>query len=339
MAGGEYKAVQNTERERERRAPKIMHGKHVIRSVCWFHVLGCFLGCHMTAPIHVWKKPQLATGGSVRVAIAPVGGANAVAEKLEQAMVVARPQAMQNLAVYYPAELERAGGIQLVAYDGQPSEMGAFGAAKRVGAQYLLAAEVVSHHLEVPEPASQGRAFDFIRRKSQPETLTVRWTVYDAQSGKRLGDKTICMDRLRAEREYPDLAYQSSGELKVIAASARRSWELLVPTTHVTDVVLDLPWFMPGSTRVRRGNAYARQGRWDLAEREWQEAADVHPWNRAAWHNLSLAAVANEDFELAKGRLQHAKTSLVPGDETARTAALISSLESEYRDSFQVSGR
>lgn len=316
-----------------------MFGKRDIRSLCWLQLLWCFVGCHMTAPMHVWKKPQLATGGSVRVAIAPVGGASEVAEKLEQAMVVARPQAMQNLAVYYPDQLEKAGGIQLVAYDGQPSEMGAFGAAKRVGAQYLLAAEVVSHDLEVPEQVNQGRFFNFVRRKPQPETLTVRWTVYDAQSGKRLGDKTICMDRLRAEREYPDLAYQSSGELKVIAASARRSWELLVPTTHVTEVVLDLPWMMPGSARVRRGNAYARQGRWDLAEREWQEAADVHPWNRAAWHNLSLAAVANEDFELAKGRLQHAQSSLLPGDETARTAAWISGLESEYRDSFQVDGK
>ena len=53
----------------------------------------------MTAPMHVWKKPKLATGGSVRVALAPVGGTSEVAEKLEQAMVVARPQAMQQLAV------------------------------------------------------------------------------------------------------------------------------------------------------------------------------------------------------------------------------------------------
>ena len=142
------------------------------------------------------------------------------------------------------------------------------------------------------------------------------------------------MDRERAEQEYPDLAYQSSGELKVIAASARRSWELLVPTTHVTQADLDLPWFMPGSSRVRKGNAYARQGRWDLAEREWQEAADVHPWNRAAWRNLSLAAVANEDFELAKQRLQHANTKLWPGEETAKTAAWIGEMQSEYQASF-----
>ncbi len=103
-------------------------------------VIGCTVGCGMTAPMHVWKKPKLATGGSVRVALAPVGGTSEVAEKLEQAMVVARPQAMQQLAVFYPDQLEQVSGIQLAAFDGQPSEMGSFGAAKRVGAEYLMTA-------------------------------------------------------------------------------------------------------------------------------------------------------------------------------------------------------
>ena len=297
-------------------------------------VIGCTVGCGMTAPMHVWKKPKLATGGSVRVALAPVGGTSEVAEKLEQAMVVARPQAMQQLAVFYPDQLEQVSGIQLAAFDGQPSEMGSFGAAKRVGAEYLMTAEVVRHHFVTNDQMKPPRLLDFMRRKPLTDSLTVRWTVYDTRTGQRLGDNTIYMDRERAEQDYPDLAYQSSGELKVIAASARRSWELLVPTTYVTQAELDLPWVMPGSSRVRKGNAYARQGRWDLAEREWQEAADVHPWNRAAWHNLSLAAVANEDFDLAKQRLQHANTKLWPGEETAKTSAWIGQMQSEYQASF-----
>jgi tetratricopeptide (TPR) repeat protein len=83
-------------------------------------------------------------------------------------------------------------------------------------------------------------------------------------------------------------------------------------------VTLDLPWVWAGSSQVRKGNGYARQGRWDLAEREWQDAAENYPSNTAAWHNLSLAAVAREDFELAKARIKHAN-SFLPGDPTYKT--------------------
>ena len=80
-------------------------------SALLLRVVVCSVGCGMTAPMHVWKKPKLATGGSVRVALAPVGGSSEVAEKLEQAMVVARPQAMQQLAVFYPDQLEQVSGL------------------------------------------------------------------------------------------------------------------------------------------------------------------------------------------------------------------------------------
>ncbi|MFM8400371.1 MAG: tetratricopeptide repeat protein, partial [Pirellula sp.] len=88
------------------------------------------------------------------------------------------------------------------------------------------------------------------------------------------------------------------------------------------------------SSRVRKGNAYARLGQWEQAEREWQEAADVHPWNRAAWHNLSMAAVAKEDFQLARDRLTHAETRWIPGDQTAKSAAWIDSIERQHEACF-----
>jgi len=275
-------------------------------------------------------------GGTVKIAVSPIGGDLQVAEKLDQAMIASRPQSMPQLVVLYPDQLARNGGIQLVSYDGQPSEMATLGAARRVGANYVLSGQIVQHQLQSPEEKEPSRQpwYRFLRRPPSPEQMTVRWALYDSSTGKRVLEQNVEMNRTDAEETYPDLAFQPTGDLKVIAACARKSWEMVVPTTHAAQASLALPWFSPGSSQVRKGNAYAKLGRWENAEREWQEAADQHPWNTAAWTNLSIAAVAHEDFELATSRLRHANTSIWPGDETAKTKAWIETHHQEYVASF-----
>ena len=306
----------------------------MIRYAPLFAGLAIVCGCRMNAPMHVWKTPQLPNGSAVSVAVAPVGGPKEITEKINDSLVATKPQTMPHLAVLYPEQLKKISGIQLVSYDGQPSEMASFGAAKRAGAQYVLAGEIVQHDLGPRQPDKKPKLLSFLKRKQPAESMSVRWTVFDAQTGSRLGENTIRMDAKKAIQDYPDLAYQGSPESKVIAASARRSWEMVVPTTTATQATLDLPWLMPGSARVRKGNAYARLGQWEQAEREWQEAADVHPWNRAAWHNLSMAAVAKEDFQLARDRLRHAEPRWIPGTQTAESAAWIDAIEREHDACF-----
>jgi hypothetical protein len=291
-------------------------------------------GCRMSAPMHVWKQPQLTGGSTLVVAVAPVGGPTDITEKLDQSLIATRPQTIPQLAVLYPDQLEKISGIQLVSYDGQPSEMASFGAAKRAGAQYILSGEILQHDLAPRQEPRKPRLLSWLKKKQPDESISIRWTVFDGQSGSRLGENTIYMDTQRSVGDYPDLAYHGSPDMKVLSASARRSWEMVVPTTAATQATLDLPWLMPGSSRVRKGNAYARLGQWEQAEREWQEAADVHPWNRAAWHNLSMAAVAKEDFQLARNRLVHAEARWIPGDQTAESAAWIDSIERQYDACF-----
>jgi hypothetical protein len=48
-----------------------------------------------------------------------------------------------------------------------------------------------------------------------------------------------------------------------------------------------------------------------------------------------MAAVAKEDFQLARDRLEHSKLSWLPGDETAETSAWIDSIQRDYRACFQ----
>jgi len=315
------------------RAPKSMS---MIASIATL-ILGFAAGCQMTAPIHVWKPASIAQPGPVRVALSPIGGEPSVAQQLQDAMRLSRPQNLPHLAVISPTELERIGEIQLVTYDGQPSEMASLGAAKRAGADYLLSGQVVSHQLNPPERRPRRPSLlSFLRKPPPSESISVRWCVYEVGNGRRLGEKTVTMTRREVDQQFPDLAFQSDGAAKVVAASARRSWELVAPTTQATEVLIDLPWFALGSSTVRKGNAYAKLGQWEMAERTWQDAADTYNWNTAAWRNLSIAAVAREDFSLARSRLQHADWKYVPGDGTRNTLLWIEQQQRQYHQAFEL---
>ena len=291
-----------------------------------------FTGCHMTAPMHTWKASEVSKSGLVRIAVAPIGGKTEAAERLQKVMKLAQPQPNPLVAALYPNELEQVGGIQLVSYDNQPNEMATLSAARRAGMDYILQGHIIHDDLEIPPPDPRKSRFQIFKPKEKVESLAVHWVVTDVNNGQKVKERTFAMDRVQAEKRYPDLTMHTpGGDGRVLMASARQSWSLVAPTNEPVNAVLDLPWFMRGSSQVRKGNGYARQGRWDLAEEEWQEAASLHPWNTAAWTNLSLAAVAKEDFQLSRDRLKHANTFL-PGDSTFSTLTWI---EQHQRDHNQ----
>ena len=295
------------------------------------------LGCHMTAPMHTWRASKVAKAGHVRVAVAPIGGNPVVAQRLQNVMQQAQPQPSPLVSALHPAELEQFGGIRLVSYDNQPNEMATLNAARQAGMDFILQGHVLSDDLDTPPPDPNKKPrFSIFKPKKKVETIAVHWVVTDVNSGLKIKEETVAIDRLQAEREFPDLEKQTpTGDGRVLMATARRSWSLVAPRNEPVDATLDLPWVMQGSSQVRKGNGYARQGRWDLAEVEWQEAASLHPWNTAAWTNLSLAAVAKEDFQLARDRLKHANTFL-PGDSTFPTLTWIEQRQQEHHLSLNL---
>ncbi len=294
-------------------------------------------GCHMTAPMHTWKASQVSKSGLVRVAVAPIGGNPSSVERLQNAMKLAQPQPNPLVVALHPVELEQTGGIQLVSFDNQPNEMATLSAARRAGMDYLLQGHIQSDQLDLPPPdPKEKKKFRIFKPKEKTESLVVHWMVTDVNSGLKIKEQTIAIDRDQAEKKYPDLKMHTpGGDGRVLMASARQSWALVAPTSEPVDALLDLPWFALGSSQVRKGNGYAKQGRWDLAEVEWQEAASLHPWNTAAWTNLALAAVAKEDFQLARDRLKHANTFL-PGDSTFPTLIWIEQRQREYHQSLNL---
>ncbi len=296
-----------------------------------------FAGCHMTAPMYTWKASQVSKAGLVRVAVAPIGGSIESAGRLQNAMKLAQPQPNPLVAALHPNELEQMGGIQLVSFDNQPNEMATLSAARRAGMDYLLQGHIQNDQLDLPAPdLNQKKRFRIFKPREKVESLAVHWIVTDVNSGLKIKEQTIALDRIQAEKKFPDLKMHTpGGDGRVLMASARQSWALVAPCNEPSEALLDLPWFAPGSSQIRKGNGYAKQGRWDLAEVEWQEAASLHPRNTAAWTNLSLAAVAKEDFQLARDRLKHAN-SFLPGDPTFSTLIWIEQRQRDYHQSLNL---
>lgn len=283
-------------------------------------------GCTMTAPMTVWQ-PALNQPRAVKtIAMTPIYGPEELAAKLNQAMIEAMQQSGSPITVLHPQLLEEMTSIQLASFDGQPSDVAGMNAARRAKADVLLQGQIVQSQLQPQEPKN-GR---FDTRKRPSEQITVAWTVTDVESGARLTSNTITVDREQAERTYPELAISGGENVdRVIAGLSRESWKMFSPMTTKEDAVLALPWFLPGASKIRQGNGFARQGRWDAAEKSWQDAVSKHPSNNAAWNNLALAAVAHEDFELGRSRVEHAK-SMVPWDTARKTERWIDEHQHNY---------
>jgi hypothetical protein len=286
----------------------------------------------------------------VRVAIAPVGVATRAmptnyfvsmdelqkaAKTLESSIVATTPRPNPLLLTVTPDQLATASQIQLVSYDNQPNEIATVGAARNTNSDLMLQANVVFAHLTPIEDKRRSFLSKLLKRKRNEMHLTVHWTVVDVASGQRVLEQTIDT----TETDVKRLANTVGNQLKmedssIVSLAAYRGWQLVSPQLKPEEVLLDLPWFWLGSSQVRKGNGYARQGRWDLAEKEWQGAADQHPTNAAAWHNLAVSAVAREDFELARSRLKHAD-SIARGRTTDKTERW---LESQQRHYYTIMG-
>ncbi len=104
------------------------------------------------------------------------------------------------------------------------------------------------------------------------------------------------------------------------------------------EVVLNRPYWSLGSKKVREGNAFAEEGLWQMAEYQWQAAATSHPKNKSAWHNLAIASVAQEDFEMARLRLSKAK-GWIPDSQFKKTELWIDAQQKAYHRAFGLPDR
>jgi hypothetical protein len=223
-------------------------------------------------------------------------------------------------------------------------------AAKNRGAQLIVHGNVEMADVGDPtdsqaktlgNPNNPGAAIAVLSGGSpqaKDERMIVTWEAYDVESGKFVNVTTVSLSRTQAEKEYPDLMGNPDPLGRLLTGVSRKTWGQFAPTVNKQDVTLERPYFSFGSKRVREGNTFAEEGLWQMAEHQWQSAVTAHPKNKSAWHNLALASVAQEDYEMARLRLSKAK-GWIPSSQFKRTEMWIDAQQLAYHRSFGLPDR
>ncbi len=270
----------------------------------------------MTAPVHVLKPPRLELPPARRVALAPIVAKESLSRELEQAIIAGQPTEPATLTLLSSTQLMEASPIRLASTAPLTSDLTAIHAARTAQADLLLMGEVIQDELDDPElqdPSLPPELSRYSKKQTsffapanvqRPQRVAIAWRVFDVRSGQLVGGQTMAIDRFLADRKYPELQLtEPIPRQRVIAASAKDTWQAVSPYIEKQNVMIALPWLQPGASQIRRGNAYARAGKWDMAETEWTIAATRYPWSNSAKLNLAIAQAAREDFDAAKETL------------------------------------
>ena len=254
---------------------------------------GCRTPSPSGSPIFVWVPPKMESTVGQRIAISEIVGEEELSGKIHQQLFASVPRDEgRKLAFVDSQNLVDHSPVQLASFVNEgTNDVVLASVARNEGIDYLLRGEILS------ERSAQSKSY---------ERLTVSWRLMAVDPdqpnlpAKHIGGQPVVVELESAIKKYPDLSILSDQETALATAAARDTYELFAPSIQQSRVQLATPYPLPGRRDVLRGNALARAGRWGEAQEIWQRVVQVHPSQTAALHNLALAAVASQDFSLAK---------------------------------------
>lgn len=275
----------------------------------------------MAVPIHVWQPPQLESTVGKTVAISKVIGPRETADLVEARLLEMAPADSGRETTFIQSEsLQDKSEIQLVSWsDEEPNDVALASVARQEGIDYVLRGEVLENRIQ----------------RDGEDPLIVSWQLTSIAENRSAGGRPIVVETESAIDRYPDLAFASERESLLANAAVRDTFRLIVPWVERQRVDLAIPYFLPGSEEVRRGNAAALAGRWADAAQIWTEVAEKHPTQVAATHNLAIAAAAAQDFSrgklLARKAIRRQPTKL-----HKETLVWIEQMQRRYHNSFNL---
>jgi hypothetical protein len=275
----------------------------------------------MGVPIHMWQPPQLESTVGKRVVLSTVAGPDDVAGPLKQELLAMAPRdAGRATALVDASSLRDSAEIRLVsATDAEPNDVAIASAARREGIDCVLRGEVIENR--------------YPREDGNQAKLKVSWRLTSLSDQPTVCGSPVVVDVESAIDRYPDLAFVGDDNQILTAAAARDTFRLITPSVDRDRVQLAIPYLLPGSKEVRRGNAAALAGRWGEAETIWTAVAEKHPLQIAAIHNLALSAAAGQDFSRAK-QLARKAIRLHPSADYKQTLVWIELKQRDYHKAF-----
>lgn len=281
-------------------------------------------GCRMGVPIHVWQPPQVASTVGKRVVVSTISGPEEIAGDVKQKLLAMAPRDTGRITTLVDADgLQGKTQIRLLGATDQPNDLALASVSRREGADFLLRGEVIEDRYA---PEKQDK-----QDSDQKLKLSWRLTSLDGQTTD--GGRPVVVDLQSAVDRYPDLGLVGDPYQTLITAAVRDTYRLITPSVDRQRVQLAIPYLMPGSAEVRRGNVAALRGQWGQAEAIWNKVIQTHPAQIAAVHNLALAAAAGQDFSRAK-QLARKAVRLQPVSLHKQTLVWIELRQREYHRAF-----
>ena len=300
--------------------------------VCSMLVFGS--GCRMSAPIRAWAPPQLGSAVGKQVALAGVQGPKELVLPLQRQLLNQAPKdpgrqlhmvsRKEMVACESRHRAQSNTGIQLVsALEEIPNDLAVASIARHQGIDYVLRGEVIQkRHASQQNQADLG-------------ALSVSWRLTGLDGESSGGGHPIILDVKKARKLYPDLAFVSDLNEVLTQAMVRETFRLITPSVDRYQVQLEIPYLLPGSAKIRRGNRAAREGRWGEAEKLWSDVRERHPTQLAALHNLALAAAAGQEFSRAK-KLARKAIRYNPSELHQQTLVWIELKQRAYHQAFSL---
>ena len=286
--------------------------------------LALIVGCRMSVPIHVWQPPVLESTVGKTVVIQSVDGPREATDPIKQKLLATVPRDVGRATSIVTSDTLRPkrgtfdSKVMLAsATDEDNSDVAVASLARRQGVDFVLHGQVLT--APTPTPSDSGSSQPVGKRSPLPTDprriisdgqqqaeslddprLTLSWRLTAVGEEPSNQGRPISVDLKSAVDRYPELAYVDDAQEVLYSAAARETYRLITPSVDRTRVQLAIPYGLPGSRKVRRGNIAAINGNWAEAERIWGEAWHRHRWQAAAIHNLAIAAAAGQEFSRAK---------------------------------------
>lgn len=251
-------------------------------------------GCAQTASLTHWHPAEFDTGMH-RLVVLDVDGTG----DFRQAAQSALERGLGESCIY---ELVRERDLEAVApdrlrqQDGAPNVPAVLEAARRMGADGVLATNVRLIERNGADFGSVG-----VRVGDPIVAAELRYALWHAWSGQLVAEDRVFSEFLQGDFSAADTDRKDQANVfrRLAAESGAALVRVLAPHPEPIRVVLRTKAWGAGAHDLAEGNAAAREGAWSAALRCWGSAVLANPESSAAWYNLGLAHEALGQFESA----------------------------------------
>ncbi len=283
-------------------------------------------GCAQTAVMMVWQPAESDVSGIQRLAVLQFRGEGTSGAVARSALVTT----FWNTGFYTlvdPSAASRGAraGVTVPAAPADVAEAVAIG--RRLGADAVLIGDVLRYRAsdrlsrdegaDAPDDAGGGPGHNHGGRGANPRhnqavdrdvSVAMAFLMIDVRTGKiRVDNRTSYHAGGELLNGQSSLPAKDAMLAQLMERCARDVVLMVTPRQIAYPVELPSPPFGSGWSDLRRGNDYAAQGQWDLAEPAWAAALAADPQNHTAMYCLAMAASARSDYPRAVSLLTDAQ--------------------------------